>query len=218
MQIPEKEGKATYLVVDDAKGLVALGGDCRLELHVGGARAEKPDEPDQLVFDLDPAPDVRWPRVIASAEEVREFLQELGLKSFVKTSGGKGLHVVAPTHAAGVGRSFALLPVGRPGHRAGRRRTLCIQDVESGSQGQDFRRLPAEPAERDRGGALFDPSQARCAIATPLTWKELPATISSDQFRLANIAHRLDKLRHDPWQEFGELRQSISAAAIRKLD
>ncbi len=164
VQIPEKEGKATYLVVDDAKGLVVLAQIAVLELHVGGARAEKPDEPDQLVFDLDPAPDVRWPRVIASAEEVREFLQELGLKSFVKTSGGKGLHVVAPTQrrqAWDEVSHFCQL-VARAIERAAPERYVSKMS-KAARKGKIFVDYLRNQRMRDRGGALFDPSQARCA-------------------------------------------------------
>jgi bifunctional non-homologous end joining protein LigD len=218
VQIPETDGKATYLVVDDVKGLVALAQIAALELHVGGARAEKPDQPDQLVFDLDPAPDVRWPRVIASAEEVRAFLQELGLKSFVKTSGGKGLHVVAPIQRRqewDAVSHFCQL-IARAIERAAPERYVSKMS-KAARKGKIF----VDYLRNQRSATAVAPYSTRARpgapIATPLTWKELPATTASDQFRLANIAGRLDDLRRDPWQEFGELRQSITAAAIRKL-
>lgn len=84
------------LLVDSLEGLLGLAQFSVLELHPWGCRAEDPDRPDRLVFDLDPGPDVAWPRVVAAAHALREALAGAGLHGFCKTTGGKGLHVVVP--------------------------------------------------------------------------------------------------------------------------
>ena len=85
-----------YVFVRDVRGLVALVQYGVLELHIWGARADDVDKPDRVVFDLDPAPDVQWADVMVTARDVKALLGECGLDSWIKTSGGKGMHVVLP--------------------------------------------------------------------------------------------------------------------------
>ena len=94
--IPEKEGTGEYIVIDDVQGLISLVQLGVLEIHPWGSREGDLERPDTLTFDLDPGPDVGWPEVIAGARLPQHRLEALGLKSFVKTSGGKGLHLVVP--------------------------------------------------------------------------------------------------------------------------
>ncbi len=96
IKIREKAKTATYLAVHDVRGLLSLVQFGALELHVWGCRADDVQRPDRLVFDLDPDPSVPWKRVIDAACVLRDKLDELNLRSFVKTSGGKGLHIVVP--------------------------------------------------------------------------------------------------------------------------
>src|SRR5690606_4040694 len=92
-----EQGKASiYVVLHDLPGLIALVQMNVLELHPWPATEDNLDYPDQLVFDLDPAEDVTWNDVLQAARDVRERLIDLNLESFVRTSGGKGLHVVVP--------------------------------------------------------------------------------------------------------------------------
>src|SRR5262249_4467090 len=88
--------KGPMLVVDDLKGLISLAQVGVVEIHPWGSTIDHLDKPDRLIFDLDPGENVAWTAVIEAAHEVRDRLAMLGLQSFVKTSGGKGLHVVAP--------------------------------------------------------------------------------------------------------------------------
>ena len=96
VKIQEKRKVGEYLVVDDLPGLVGLVQIGILEIHTWNSRVEHLEQPDRLVFDLDPAEDVPWPAVIAAARVVRARLEAHGLESFVKTTGGKGLHLVVP--------------------------------------------------------------------------------------------------------------------------
>ena len=114
--------KAPFLAIDDLQGLVAMAQMSAVELHVWGATEADPLHADQLVFDLDPGDGVKVPEIVAAALDMRDKLEAIGLASFCRTSGGKGLHVVVPLQpgaAVGPGarRSARALP------RASARRT-----------------------------------------------------------------------------------------------
>src|SRR5262249_35735995 len=96
VKIKEKNTVSQYVVLDDLAGLISLVQMGVLEIHPWGSRADDLERPDRLVFDLDPGEDVAWKAMIAAARRIHDYLEELGLKSFLRTSGGKGLHIVAP--------------------------------------------------------------------------------------------------------------------------
>ncbi len=96
VQVPASDGPSEYAAIADARGLPALVQMGALEVHLWGALASDAEHPDRLVFDLDPAPDLDFKATMAGARALRELLEELGLKSWLKTTGGKGLHVTVP--------------------------------------------------------------------------------------------------------------------------
>ena len=98
--IPLREGsaeeRADYLFIDDARGLLGLCQFGTVEFHPWGCRVDEPERPDRMIFDLDPDEDLRWRDVVDASFHVRDALEALGLKSFVKTTGGKGVHIIVP--------------------------------------------------------------------------------------------------------------------------
>src|SRR4051794_6374742 len=94
--VREKQKVEEYLALYDLEGLISLVQMGVLEIHLWGSRADQFEKPDRLIFDLDPDPTVTWPHVVNAAREVRLLLEELELESFLKTTGGKGLHIVVP--------------------------------------------------------------------------------------------------------------------------
>ena len=198
------------LVIDDLAGLLNLVQAGTVEIHPWGSRADRMDEPDRLIFDLDPGEDVSWRAVIEAAQDVRERLGRLGLRSFVKTSGGKGLHVVAPVEptlgwdaAKAFTQSFAeamararpdrYLAVATKRYRRGR---IFIDYLRNG------RGATAVAAYSTR-------ALPQASVSTPLDWDELSEGLRSDHFTVANVRHRLAVLRRDPWVDFFKLRQRI---------
>jgi bifunctional non-homologous end joining protein LigD len=218
IKIKEKVVVREYGVVDDAAGLVAIAQIGGLEIHVWDSREDRIENPDQLVFDLDPAPDVEWPRVIAAAEELREFLKELRLESFVKTSGGKGLHLVVP-----IDRRLEWPEV----------YDFC-QRVAFAAERAAPDRYVATMSKKARAGKIFIDYQRNqrgatavaafstrakpgAPISMPISWRELRRAKNATQFKLREMMKRLTAERADPWDGFFDVRQSITAKAIKML-
>jgi bifunctional non-homologous end joining protein LigD len=210
VSIREKNETEPYVVVDDVAGLISLAQVGALEIHAWGSHADALETPDRIVIDLDPDPAVPWNRVIAAAREVRQFLKELGLKSFVKTTGGKGLHVVVPVKpeydwdtVKGFCRQFAeSIVAASPENytanmsKAARKNRIFIDYLRNG-----------------RGSTAVVPYSTRAhpqlTVATPLSWNELTPRITSDHFHLRNVRRRLASLKSDPWKEFLKVSQSL---------
>jgi bifunctional non-homologous end joining protein LigD len=218
-KIPIREEKETknYLIVDDVQGLISLAQIAALEIHAWGSRADKLDQPDRLIFDLDPDPAVPWGRVVESARQVRLMLQELGLESFIKTTGGKGLHLV--------------IPIDRR-HDWKEAKTFCRQVAElivrldhahftaNMSIAQRTGKIYIDYVRNGRGATAIAPYSPRtrsgAPISVPLAWDELTDKLRSDHFTVRNIANRLETLKDDPWKAMKTMRQSL-AGAIKKL-
>ena len=218
IQIREKNKSGTYLVVHDIRGLISLVQFGALELHVWGCRANDVEKPDRLVFDLDPDPSVPWKRVIQAAILVRDILDDLSLKSFIKTSGGKGLHVVVPIarkHNWDAATAFAKaiankITAADPDH-------FIATMSKSARHGKIF----IDYLRNQRGASTVVAYSTRAKpgapVSFPLTWDALPKLKSPQQFTLENVPKYLAKQRRDPWSDLSRSTQSISAAARKKL-
>ena len=151
-----------YLFIRDLPGLIALVQMGVLEIHPWGVRIDRPDRPDRVIFDLDPGEGLGFDSVVAAALDVHDRLAALGLTSFVKTTGGKGLHVVLPiaasprlAHGQGLGQGAVRADGGR---RSG---SLSDQGLQGRAHRADLHRLPAQRPDLDRGRALFDSGSPR---------------------------------------------------------
>jgi bifunctional non-homologous end joining protein LigD len=219
-RVPIEEGGKTvpYGVVDDVAGLVSLVQMGVLELHIWGSHRDQVERPDYAVFDLDPDAGLAWERVVEAALELRDLLAEAGLRSFLKTTGGKGLHVVLPlarrhdwdelkafTRAVAEGMAAA-----RPDrytanplkvHRKGR---IYVDYLRNGRGATSI----AAYSCRSRPGA---------PVSTPLAWEELADDVRADTYTVENLPGRLAGLAADPWHEMSAVKQSITAATKRRF-
>ena len=215
----EKKGKDAYLTICGADGLVALAQIGALEVHTWGCRLDAIERPDRLVFDLDPAPNVAWRRVIDAALALREFLEQLGLQSFLKTSGGKGLHLVVPMarkHDWPATAHFCRL-VAEVAERAAPDRFVATMSKQKRT-GKIF----VDWLRNQRGATTIAPFCPRARpgapVSLPVSWDELPRTSSGDQFHLAEIRQRLRALKRNPWAGLAKRRQGITAAMVKRLE
>lgn len=216
--IHEEGGTAEpYLYVEDLAGLVGLVQFGVLELHGWGALADDVERPDRLVFDLDPDPAVAWAQVIETAELLRSGLSDLGLETFVQTTGGKGLHVVAPLM-----RKRPWAEVKAFSQAFAERLVEIAPDryVSKASKAARKGKIFIDWLRNARGATAIVPYSSRAregaTVATPLSWKDLKKAVPGN-FTVATLPKRLARLRSDPWDGFWTTKQTIGAKALRAL-
>lgn len=214
---------ADYLAVDDLAGLLALVQIGVLEIHPWGARADDPERPDRLVFDLDPDEGLRRARVVEAAREVRDRLAALGLASFVKTTGGKGLHVVLPLAPRRQGWDEARAFTRAVAEAMARDRPSVYTDTAA--KASRAGRVFIDYLRNARGASAIAPYSTRARpgalVAMPLAWEVLEDETASGRpagrFTVTSLPDRLARLDHDPWAEMHGLRQIITAKARRAV-
>ena len=214
IKIEEGSGTHEYVVADDVGALVALVQMGVLEIHPWGSREDNLERPDRIIFDFDPAPDVPWSRVVSAAGEMRARLESLGLKSFLKATGGKGLHVVAPIaprEAWPEVKAFTKAVAGVMERDAPRDYTTVMSKAER--RGRIF----IDYLRNDRGSTAIAPystrARAGAPVAAPLPWSALKASLEPGAYTVLTIPKRLKTLKADPWEEMAALRQAITAKA-----
>ncbi|HTV05333.1 MAG TPA: non-homologous end-joining DNA ligase [Acidobacteriaceae bacterium] len=198
-----------YITVEDAKGLVGLAQMGVLEVHPWGARSDALETPDRLIFDLDPGEGIAWEQLVESAAEIRELLKGYDLESFVKWTGGKGLHVVAPIEPEH--RWDMVLEFARDVARGmeARRPELYLTKAKKTAREE---KIFLDYLRNERGGTVVAPYSPRARkgahVAMPLRWEELE-TLGRPEFAVANFAEWKARLRSDPWKRMGKLRQRL---------
>lgn len=219
-QIPIAGGETDkpYLYIDDLDGLFALVQISALEIHDWGVTVDRPDAPDRVVFDLDPDEALGFGVMREAASEIRAFLVELGLVSFLRATGGKGVHVVAPlTPKAGWAEVKAF-----------------AKAVADALVARAPHRYTANPLKRTRVGKIFIDylrngrgSSAICnfsprakpgaPVATPLRWSELARLKSGAPYTVKTLPMRLARLKGDPWEGYFTTRQTVTARAWKAV-
>ncbi|MBN6112964.1 DNA ligase D [Xanthomonas bonasiae] len=208
--LKQKSGTEDYLYIDDLAGLLELVQMNTLELHPWGSTVDDPEHPDRLVFDLDPGEGVSWAQIKAAAREIRTRLRETGLESFVRLSGGKGLHVVVPIV---------------PGADWEQARDFCEAFAQALAASAPDRYV-ATMSKAKRTGVIFVDwlrngrgntsvcswslrAREHATVAVPLRWEELARIASPQAFPLAKALQRAARLREHPWKEMDKLRQRL---------
>jgi bifunctional non-homologous end joining protein LigD len=211
----ESGGEDTYLYVRTPEEVLELVQFNAVEFHPWASTIKNTEVTDYLVFDLDPATDVGWNAVVAAAELLRKRLGDLDLDSFVRTSGGKGLHVVAPLKPAvawNKAKDFA--------HRFAESIVAAEPDgyIATASKAKRGGLIFIDYLRNSRGATSVASyslrSRAGAPVAMPLRWNELRKLKSAADFTLRNVPARLKRQRQDPWHGFGGQRQSLPKKPI----
>ena len=165
------------------------------------------------MFDLDPGDDVPWRDVVAAARTLRDRLEHLGLESFLKTTGGKGLHLVVPIDAGPeLGRLPRVRPLGRGDAGA---RCAAIPFTADVAKSERPGRIYLDYLRNLRGATAVAAFSTRARpgapVSTPIAWDELGPRLRSDHFTVSNLPRRLASLRRDPWKDYARTRQALPA-------
>lgn len=203
VQDPAEKDDEPYVAINDLDGLIGLVQAAVLEIHPWGSTLADWERPDRIIMDLDPGEGVEWQTVIDGAEETRKRLEAAGLNAFVKTSGGKGLHVCAPL---------------KPSARWPAVKAFCKGIADSMAKDNPDKYVATITKSKRRGKILIDylrnqrgmtavaPYSTRArpgaAVSMPLAWDELSADVGPAYFTVENTPARLQSLKADPWTDF----------------
>jgi bifunctional non-homologous end joining protein LigD len=218
IEIEEKGGKGTYILIEGIDGLISLVQMGVLEIHPWNARKDRIEKPDLMVMDLDPGPGVGPEAVVESTRLLHGFLSEIGLRSFLKSSGGKGYHVVVPLKRS-LGwdelKAFAKAVAVQMTRAYPDRFTATISKKKR--EGKIF----LDYLRNGRGATSVAPystrARAGAPVSAPLRWEELSSQIPPDFYRIENMGKRIDHLREDPWNAFYDSAQSITQSIKKRV-
>ena len=205
------KNRRQVLAVEDLDGLLSLVQAGVLEVHVRGSRIDRLDICDRIVFDIDPGPDVAWTQVVAAARDVRARLAAIDLVSFVKLSGGKGLHVVLPTAGADWETTKAFAQTVALAMHAESPDRYVVKMTKSLRPGKLFIDYFRNSLEQTSVAAYSTRARPGAPVSVPLTWEELGRSKGGAQYTVLNLGKRLLGLKQDPWQEMERLKQRLPA-------
>jgi DNA ligase D len=198
-----------YLFIKDAPGLIALVQMGVLEIHPWGARIDRPDRPDRIVFDLDPGEGLGFGDVAAAAQEVRARLERVGLVAFARTTGGKGMHVVVPIarryewpEAKAFAKATAeAMAADAPDH-------YLTRIAKAERRGRIFIDYLRNDPTATAVGPYSTRARPRAPVATPLAWDEVSPALDPAAFTIASVPRRVAGTP-DPWAAIGKLAQAL---------
>jgi len=206
---PKTGAHEPYITLSTSEALVQLAQIGVLEVHPWGSHNETMEQPDRIVIDLDPDPAIDWQIVASSATEVRKRLRKLGLESFVKTTGGKGLHVVIPIrpeHEWSAVKQFThnfVLAMERDAPK------LFLTKMTKAAR---VGKIYLDYLRNDRNATAVAPYSPRARsglpVAMPLSWSELNSK-ERPRFRVGDILQWRKRLSRDPWKEMLRMEQRL---------
>jgi bifunctional non-homologous end joining protein LigD len=218
VDIRDSGGVKPYMIANSTSAVVALLQMGVLEVHPWGSRAPKLDHPDRLVFDFDPDESLGWDKLVDAVTVLRKLLDTLRLASFLKTTGGKGLHVVVPIEPVHVWddvreftKAIAELLV----------RTFPDRFTSKLAKASRGGRIFVDYLRNAEGATAVAPysvrAKARAPVALPIGWSELDDDLRFDHFNVRNVPALLQRRKRDPWKDLSRVRQKLTDAMFEQL-
>lgn len=210
---------ARLIQADNVTAVVEAAQMGTVEFHTWNARSDRIDRPDRIIFDLDPDPALPWSRMVDATSMAVDLLAELGLKAFLKTSGGRGMHVVVPIDR--------------------RQGWDCVSDFARGVTARLASEAPeqivAKMGPKNRVGKIFVDylrnqrgastvaaysvrARPGLPVSVPISREELQQITGADQWSIHNLNERLREQTGDPWSDYASTRQTISARLLKALN
>lgn len=200
---PSEKDEEPYIAIKDFDGLIGLVQAATLEIHPWGSTLKNWELPDILTMDLDPGDGVAWERVVEGAFETKERLEKHGLTTFVKTSGGKGLHVVVPLKPKADWESLKAFTKAIADEMAADSPDRYVSTI---SKAKRKGKILIDYLRNQRGMTAVAPYSPRArpgaAVSMPLAWNEVSPAIGPTHFTILNTPTRLAALKNDPWEDF----------------
>lgn len=207
----DADDKGQYLIANNISAVIELVQMGVIEMHTWGSTVESLHKPDRLIFDLDPDPNVPWSKVIEGATLVKFMLENMGLISFLKTTGGKGLHIVVPIKPE---HDFPIIKNFTKAIATHLAETISSHFVANMSKEKRKDKIFVDylrNAEEATAIAAYSlRARPEAPISVPLRWDELTNDIRSNSFNIQNIYERLLSLSHDPWEAYSTTEQEIT--------
>jgi DNA ligase D len=202
IELSDEEGRGAFISITEPKGYLGLPQFGAVEFHLWGCHIDDPEHPDRLVMDLDPDEGLPWARVCDGAELLRDRLTAMGFRPFLRTTGGKGVHLVM---ALAPGQTWPLLK----GFAEALSRAMAADHpaLFTAVSSKDRRkgRIYLDYLRNARGASAVASYSLRARpgfpVATPIAWEELRKLSGGDAFNRLNLHRRLDSLAADPWDE-----------------
>jgi bifunctional non-homologous end joining protein LigD len=210
VKIQEKTKVGEYMVVDTLEGLISLAQMNVLEIHTWNSTVDRVEQPDRIVLDLDPGEHVSWPQVIAAARQVRKILMSVGLHAWLKTTGGRGLHLVVPivpsrdwSECLEFARAIASVMVEHDAElyttdfrKAGRERKILIDYLRNNRTNTSICAFSV----RARQGA---------PVSMPIAWTDLKPILKPERFTVTSAVAYLARRRADAWRDYAKSKQRL---------
>lgn len=210
--IKDKKGKAEpYITLNTKEALAGLAQMGVLEVHPWGSKNDSLEKPDRIIIDLDPDPSIPWKQLAASAKKVHTMLKSIGLESFLKTTGGKGLHVVIPIAAR---YDWSTVKSWAKAFATAMEETEPDLYLTKMSKAARANKIFVDYLRNERGATAVAPFSPRARegapVSMPLSWKELSAT-KYPHFSVSNFNEWKVRLKKDPWKRIDKLKQKLPA-------
>jgi bifunctional non-homologous end joining protein LigD len=197
------------IAIENIEGLLSLVQAGVLEVHVRGSMIDRLDRCERIVFDLDPGDGTGWSDVLAAAQDVRERLAAIGLETFVKLSGGKGLHVVLPIEPADWDTTKTFVQAFAQAMAADEPDRYVATMTKSLRKGKIFVDYLRNSLEQTSVAAYSTRAREGAPVSAPVSWRELGRTTGGNQYTVLNLMKRLRGLKQDPWKDIGRVRQKL---------
>lgn len=209
--IKDSTDNENYFYIKDIKGLLSLVQMGTLEIHPWGSTIKNIEKPDIITIDLDPGDDLKWKDVVSAAFDVKKYFAQLNLKSFVKTTGGKGLHVVIPLKP-----QYDWEAIKNFTHHFVQTLEELFPDKYISKMAKSKRKgkIFVDYLRNQRGAtaiaAYSTRARVHAPVSVPLDWDELSNNIKDNYFTIKTLPKRLENLNNDPWNDFFKIKQHLT--------